>query len=260
VLGEMTSRGRLLDRQGKPLAGFRQVTRLRRGSRVLELEIELDPQQEPQAEPWNSYYANRIAWQDEASDLYQTVNGFRYKTDGKRLEAPQFLEVESEKNRTTLFCGGLPFHRRQGMRMLDTLLIVRGERARQFRLGIGVDVPYPIHEAQHFLTDPLVERLEGRQPSGAASAWLFHLDAKTVSVTFWQPLQEEGTIVGFRARLLESRGRSVRAKLSAFREVASARLRDFCGNPLGECAIKDGAVSISLAAHEWVEVEARLCS
>ena len=43
----MVCRGRLVDREGRRLAGFRQTTRLWRGSRVVELEIELDIDRQP---------------------------------------------------------------------------------------------------------------------------------------------------------------------------------------------------------------------
>ena len=53
-----------------------------------------------------------------------------------------------------LLTGGLPFHRRTDERMLDSLLLVRGERSRSFELGIGLDVKYPLHEAMALLAPP----------------------------------------------------------------------------------------------------------
>ena len=43
TLGEIVARGRLLDRQGRQLAEFRQTYRLWRGSRVLLVDVELQP-------------------------------------------------------------------------------------------------------------------------------------------------------------------------------------------------------------------------
>ncbi len=45
--------------------------------------------------------------------------------------------------RTSLLTGGLPYHRRSSMRVIDSLLIVRGESSRRFSLGIGIDVANP---------------------------------------------------------------------------------------------------------------------
>ncbi len=57
ILGEIVTRGRLLDAEGTNLAGFVQRYRLTRGSRVLALEIELDPHVELGPDPWDSYFA-----------------------------------------------------------------------------------------------------------------------------------------------------------------------------------------------------------
>ena len=69
TLGEIVARGRLLDQNGNRLAGFTQRYRLWRGSRVLHVEVELDPGEEPKADPWNSYYCVRLAWADELADF-----------------------------------------------------------------------------------------------------------------------------------------------------------------------------------------------
>ncbi|MEZ6112676.1 MAG: hypothetical protein R3C99_16940 [Pirellulaceae bacterium] len=255
MIGEMTTSGRLLDREGQTLATYQQISRLHRGSRVLELDIELNPQTELGSDPWNSYFACRVAWNDESADVFRTVNNVRQPAGSKRFEAPLYAEVENGDERLTILTGGLPYHRRVGLRVIDSLLIVRGESARRFRLGIGLDVAYPMTEAMHFMSPGIVIPLTGVAANGPPSAWLLHLDAKNVATTHWSPLVEEGSIIGFRVRLQETAGRMARTKLSAFRPIAKARQVDFRGLPLGECQIKDGAASIELSANEWVEVE-----
>ncbi|MHC4180952.1 MAG: hypothetical protein ACYSWU_25930, partial [Planctomycetota bacterium] len=174
VFGEIVCRGRLVDREVRRLAGFKQTTRVWRGSRVIELQIELDVDQLPGANPWDSYYAARFAWSDATANLYRSVSLANLPTDTVQLEAPHFVDVRSGKARTTLLCGGLPYHRRFGLRKLDTLLVVRGETARHFRLGIGIDLPHPMPAAIGFLA-PQTMRF-GLAPPPAASGWLFHLD------------------------------------------------------------------------------------
>jgi len=71
------------------------------------------------------------------------VNTIGRRTDAKYLEAPQFLDLRSAGGRTVILPGGLPFHRRGGGRMLDTLLVVQGESARRFRLGSVSTSPTP---------------------------------------------------------------------------------------------------------------------
>ncbi len=198
VLGEFTSRGRLLDDNEQVLATFTQATRLWADSSTVEIELTLDPVTLPKADPWNSYYAVRWAWSDEFMELYRDVHETRHRTDAKRIESPRFVEIASEAERTTLLVNGLPYHQRTGYRMLDTLLITRGETARRFRLGIGVDLPNAAIAARQFVAPaPQVQAMEApASPSG----WLLHVDARQVLVTSLQPLMETGRVVGVSCR------------------------------------------------------------
>ncbi len=257
TLGEIVARGRLMDRQGRQLAEFRQTYRLWRGSRVLLLDIEVQPHRECAADPWDSYYAARFAWANEAADLYRSVNLTRQPAKGKRFEAPMYVDVDNAGIRTTILTGGLPFHRRYGLRMLDTLLIVSGERCRRFQLGIGVDLKNPLHEALQLLTPPPALAQTAAPPKPASSSWLFHVDAKNVTATHWNVVSEAARLVGFRVRLLETQGRPAKVGLQSFRTVTSARKLNFHGDTLSECPLDSGAIQLQLSAHEWVEVEAR---
>jgi len=257
ALGEIVARGRLVNRQGKPLASFQQTYRIWRGSRVLEVEIELDPQTECKPDPWNSYYAVRSAWATESADLWRAVNQMRQKATAKRFEAPHYIEIDEVANRTTILTGGLPFHRLVGHRMLDSLLVVRGEQCRHFRMGIGVNLKHPLQEALSLLTPETMIRQAASPPSPADSGWLFHVDSRNVIATHWAPLGEGDEVSGFRVRLLETGGRAAKTKLSSFRPVASARQVDFCGETRADCQLADGQIQLGLGAHEWVEVEAR---
>ncbi len=186
VVGEICCQGRLMSREGKRMAGFRQTTRLWRGSRVVEIEITLEPDTEPGPNPWNSYYAVRFAWNDATANLYRSAGQLNYPTDTNLLEAPYFIDVRTAEARTTLLPNGLPYHRRFGLRRLDTLLRVRGETATTFRLGIGIDVAHPLHAALSEMLPPIVLPVAGR--SSSASGWLFHVDHRNVLATHWEPL------------------------------------------------------------------------
>ncbi len=257
VLGEMVSRGRLLDQEGKRLAGYRQTVQVWRSSRVFHIEIELDIDEEPRATPWESYYASRFAWADESADMYRSVGLTRQSTDAKLIEAPYFVELYTESASTALLTGGLPYHRRVGLGMLDTMLVCRGESARRFRLGVGVDLPHPLPRAIELLS-PLVPRFENAAPpAGPNTSWLFHLDRRNVMTTHFEPLEEAGRVVGFRARLMETEGRDVRCKLRSFRAPKTARQVDFLGQTLVQLPVEDDAVLIDFTAYEWVEIEAR---
>ena len=256
TLGRITSRGRLVDREGKRLAGFVETMTARRGSRVLEIEIELAPEREPEASPWNSYYAARFAWHDSTAELHRSVGMMRVATEAPRIEAPHFVDVRSERVRTTILTGGLPYHRRFGVRKMDTLLVVRGETSRRFRLGVGIDLPYPVPAAIEFLA-PRTVLAEMAAPLSAASGWLFHIDARNVVATHWEPIVADGRAAGFVARLLETEGRKTTLGLRSFREVTAAEETDFTGQGSQSLPFQGDRVTVELAAHEWVEVRVR---
>jgi alpha-mannosidase len=256
TLGEIVTRGRMLDQNGNKLAGFTQTYRLWRGSRVLHLEIELDPAEEPRADPWNSYYCCRFAWSDELAELFRTVNETRQPAGEKQFESPHYIELSDDKTSTTILTGGLAFHRRHEGRMLDTLLITRGERQRRFRLGIGIDLAHPMHDAIGLLTPPVVLN-DMPRPSSGSSGWLLHLSSRNVIATSLTPLIEDSRVTGFRVRLLETAGRPANPAITAFRAVKAASTVDFLGNQLAELKIEDGKIKLDLSAHEWTEVVAR---
>jgi alpha-mannosidase len=263
--GEIQSAGELVDAAGKPLARFRQITSIWAGSPLVRLSIELSDLEEPRADPWNSYYAARFAWGDELAQLWRGVSLARQKTDAGRLEAPEFVDVESGGGTLTILTGGLPYHRRSDPRMLDSLLVVRGETARRFELAIGVDLPYPAAAALDFIT-PQAVHYETTPPAAGASGWFFHAGTKNVVATHWAPIVDDQPapaadnaprqVKGFRARLLEIAGTGGRVPLHAFRPLKHARQVDFLGNTILELSVDDDKIMLDFGPHEFLEVEA----
>ncbi|MCR9117875.1 MAG: hypothetical protein NXI22_13130 [bacterium] len=257
AMGEITCKGRLLDPNGKELAKYTQRYRVLRGSRILRLKIDLEPLVQPKADAWRSYFAARFAWKSEATDLFTTLQQTRQAVSGKRLEAPHYIELVQPKQRTAILTGGLPFHRRIGLRNLDTLLVVRNESARSFELGIGVDLTHPYNEAVSMLSPPVVVTENAAPPKPADSSWLFHIDSRNISATSWEPLEEAGAVVGFRVRLLETAGRATTAHLQSFRPVGAASLLDFNGESITKLSSDDKGLEIQFAPRQWQFVEAR---
>ncbi len=255
MVGRIVSRGRLVKRTGKTIARFVQTVTARRGSPILELEIELDIDREPEANPWASYYAIRFAWTDETADVIQGLGFCRHPTEGKLLESPHYIEIHSSRTRFTVFPAGLPYHRRFGLRKLDTLLVVRGETARTFRLGLGVDVRYPAHAALEAIV-PSAKLCRTSDAPVTPWGWLFHLDARNVMATSWEALSQEDRVTGFRVRLLETEGRRAECLLRSFRPVASAQRVDFLGAPTSELPVEADAISVDLQPRQWIQVEA----
>ncbi|HLA84430.1 MAG TPA: hypothetical protein VJL29_06525 [Thermoguttaceae bacterium] len=257
--GRIITHGRLVDRHGNRLAGFRQTLTARRGSRVLELDVELTPDRLPDGHPWQTYYAVRFAWNDPTVEMYRSVNLTSWPTEAVRFESPHFIEIRESKRRTTILSGGLPFHRRIGLEKMDCLLIVPGETARRFRLGIGIDVPHPAAAAMDFLA-PDALCVESSAPA-SRSGWLFHVDASNVIATGWETIFRDNHPTGYRVRLLETEGIATTVRLRSFRRPTSARQIDFLGNAQQEPTdeqdlnITNDHVLVPLDAHEWTQLE-----
>ncbi|NLE36596.1 MAG: hypothetical protein GX621_01065 [Pirellulaceae bacterium] len=251
--GRLTVAGRLVDRHGNRVAGFVQTLVARRGCPVLEMDVELQPDREPGPDPWRSYYAVRFAWDDATAEVHRGVNLTSWPTEADRFESPQFVEIRNERRRTTLLTGGLPYHRRFGLRKLDTLLIVRGETARRFRLGIGIDLPHSVAAAVDFTTPRLAAVESPRPPRD--SGWLFHVDAPNVLATAWEPLARNGRLDGFRVRLLETEGLGTRLRLRSFRSPRAARQTDLLGETVQELEIEGDSIAARLKPREWTQIE-----
>jgi len=265
ALGEIVSRGRLLDFEGQVLAVFRQAIRLIGASRVVSLDIELDVRQDPRSDPWGSYFASRFAWGDESAELWRSVGLTSQATEAKNIEAPHFVEVRAEKSRVAILTGGWPYHRRVGPRMLDSLLVVRGETARRFQLAVGVGLAHPVHAALDLLSPAVVVPAAAAPAAPGGAGWLFNLDVKNIVATHWEPLSDSssdnaslsGRNVGFRVRLLEAEGKAGSVHLRACKPVSSARHVDFQGRTLAELSVEGDCVTFDCVAYEWIEIEAR---
>ena len=249
----VTSRGRLVDREGRRYAGFQQVTWLALGDPVVHLQIDLEVDEQPVRDPWNNYYTVRFALPDSSDLTFSRNIGLGQQiTEARRIESPLFVDVASSRWRTTILTGGLPYHRRVQSRTLDTLLVVAGESRRRFQLGIGIDVPDPAAAAVA-LVSPVRMRDDVRPPQvHGESAWLFHLDAKNVLATAWEPTGD----AGFRVRLQETSGAAGRVCLRSWQAIATARQTDFFGNTLCELAVEHDKIWVEMKPHEWIQVEA----
>jgi len=232
--------------------------RLWRRYRVFKLEVELEPQRLPEGDPWQSYYACRWAWPDESALLSRGVAGMVFPAEATRLEAPLLVQWETDRWSTTLLCGGLPYHRRVGLRMLDTILLAGRETRRRFELAVGVDLRRGLAEAVNLLAPPVAVPLQGAAPAAGPQAWLFTVEGGQVLTSGWAPLQEDQADrpSGYRVRVLEVLGRPQQVRLRSFRPVKSARQVDLLGNTLAELQTDEDSVLVDLDKYEWAWIEA----
>ena len=255
IVGCIEAKGRLLDKEGKLLSGFQAAYRVERGNRVMMVDIELQPEIELGENPWESYIASRLAWASEAGEIFTDLHQTRNANTTARLESPTFVEIDEADRRTLVLTEGLPYHRRVGSRMLDTLLMVRGETQTTFRIGIGSDVPYPLRESLVFRQTPIV--IPGRkQPSSSASTWLAHIDSKNVVMSSCEPVSgDDGNCNGLLVRLQETEGRKANATIRICRQPKLATQQTLEGQDVSELDIEDSAVKVRLNSRQWTQVK-----
>ena len=272
--GEIRSTGDLIDQtNGKRLAGYQQTVRMGRGRPVVEIDIELDIEKMPEGDPWSNYIAARWAWNDGSAALTRSMLMTAQAVKDDRIESPHYLEIASESQRTTILPMGLPFHRRTGDRMLDSILVTAGETRRKFGFVIAVDQDYPMQAALDAMSPISAVRTAGGPPRMGSGGWFLHLSARNVQITRlmplmaeppehvdpWDKLAQEAVPPppgrGIAVRLVETEGRPVRAKLRCFRTPTSARQRALDGRTLSALTIEDDAVVVDLAACDIADVE-----
>jgi hypothetical protein len=252
ALGEIVTAGEIVEEHEQVLALFRQRFRAWLGRPVLELRMEIFPRHAVQGYPWHAYYGARFAWRDERAALLRGVNGTGYVTSQTRPESPDYLELRSGRQSTILFPGGLPFHQRQGARMLDLILVPEGETEQVFDIGLGLDRDYPMQTALGMITPVPVLPVAKGPPHVGAAGWLFHLDAPNLLLTSLRPSPAGADSV--LARLLECSGHTGQAELRCARDPRRAVLTDAQGAPLSEASTNGDAVLFEVMAGDLVQL------
>lgn len=254
VVGEVVTRGRLVTRSGRLVARYQQKFSLWRGRPWLEVEIQLEPTELPQGDPWRHYYCVRFAWADASCSLHAGVANTYQKWELDRIESPFYVDIRGQQSSFTILCGGLPYHRAVDVRKMDTLLIVPGENERLFRIGIAADVPHPAEAATDFLAPPpTVVPCAG--PPRSPLGWFFHISARNVLATHWDIRGAEEGHQAVSVRLLETEGREGTLRLRCLKNPAAARKVNFAGETLAELPVEGDAVLVEIAPFEWCQVE-----
>ena len=267
ALVQATSSGSLIDIQNdKRLASFIERFRLWAGRPVLEIDITLSDldtawlERAADADPYSVYLACRWAWPDPSSMLRRGVFWSPEITDIERPETPVYFDISTRSQRTAILFKGLPYHRKHGGRMLDTLLIAGRERARSFSVGAVLDLENPAHTAQESMTPALVVPVEGGPPSMGPSGWLAQADSKNVLISRLEFVDKTGTdrSWGLAFHLLETSGHATRCRLRLFRNPSWARQVDFQGDTIIDLTVQEDAVLIDFTPYELVRIEVTL--
>ncbi len=263
-LGELETTGEIVDQQnGDILAGYRQVIRVWRGRPVVDVEIELDVKKMPEGDPWSNYFGVRFAWKHETAVLSRSDQHAPRVVSQERIESPEFLEIADANDRTTILPMGLPFHRKTGPRMLDSLLVVAGETKRTFRFQVMIDVPFPLQATLDGMSPSLMIPTVTGPPRSGETGWFFHLDTPHVQLMRILPLRaasngkpEEPTPTkGCILRLMETEGRRAVCKLLAFLTPKTSRQVDLLGKTIAHPKIEGDEVRIEISPFEVCDVE-----
>lgn len=261
------------------LADFTAEYSLESGSRIVGVNISISPKRDCFGEnaesasteasrqnPWKHYIAARVAVSEESSVCRALVRDKVHRVSHRRIVSPLGLLIDESERQTLISSDGLPFHRVVGERFFDTLLAVRGETNTQHRLRYGFDVPQPIVSALSLLSGPIDVPVDVGA-STPSTGWLVHLAPSDVVMNDISTHQlSDGRMVGH-IRLLQTRARSVSAKLQLCREVAAA----YClSGPLGEVIKRieesdesldsdklktnDGVIKVSVPGHSAVSL------
>lgn len=251
--------GRLVDRQGELVARFVQVVSAPVHLPFFRLRIHLEPQRIPEANPWQSYYACRFAWNDETATLRRSLGWAWVETSLERFESLYFNQLVGTHHAITLLCPGLPYHRVVGTRKLDTLLIVRGENLQDFELGIGLDLRYPLQAAFQLIQPPILLANHTARPD-PASAWFVGLDVRNVVISGWWPVVEGDRLAGVRLTVTETEGRSGPVTIQVCRRLSAAHRVDGYGEIIEPLALTEDGAQLELGRFQTVEIELRFVS
>lgn len=264
ALGEIITEGTLLGEQQQVLAHFRQRFRAWLGRPVLEIHIELRPEQPPAGYPWHAYYGARFAWRDERSIVLRGINGTSYVSAHPRPQTPDFLELRAQRQSTILFPGGLPFLQRLDNRMVDVILVPPGETCPTFDLTLALDREHPMQTALGLCTPiPMLATTKGPPPVGP-TGWLFHLDSPQLLLTGIRPGVLEWRdpdaptpppADAITVRLLECSASSGVAEFRCARDPKRATLLNAGGERLLELMTSGDAVQLEISPGDFVQVQ-----
>lgn len=267
ALVQATTAGTLIDpATGSRLARFTQRYRLWTGRPVLELVVTLSDidhswlERAARSDPWAHFIACRWAWPDPSSMIRRTVLMAAETTEVERIETAGAIDISTRRQRTAVLCGGLPYHRKHGGRMLDTLLVAGAETARSFELGLVLDLEHPFQAAVDMVSPSLVIPDEEGPPAQGARGWLVLVDQKAVAVTHVGFVETTGEDRGWGmvVHLLETAGQSSRCRVRFPRNPTTARQIDFQGELIVDLTVEGDGVLVDLTPNEMARLEVTL--
>lgn len=205
---------------GQQEVRFRQKISVERMRPAIDIEIKIDHCSVPlEGNPWMTYLASRFAWDNPAAEVTRSQLGWPARTKMERFEAPHYVDISDSDHRVHILTAGQPFHVLSGGRMVDSLLMVEGETATDFRFRLVFDEDRPFAAATDFLQPPLSIDVTGKPNTSASAGWLLGLTAKNVVIARSEVL-DSGAL---RLLLQETAGRAAKCRLRLARNASVAK-------------------------------------
>lgn len=264
ALGEIVSEGVLIGEQAQALASYRQRLRAWMGRPLLEIRIELEPTQPPAGYGWHAYYGARFAWREERAALFRSINGSGFHSMHPRPQSPDYVEIRLSPQSTAILTGGLPFHQKQGSRMVDVILVPEGEKTTTFDLGIVLDRDQPIQTALGYASPLAIVPTAKGPPHIGTAGWLFHVDASNLLLTRLVPGKLESRsddhasvapADAITARFLECANYSGFAEFRCVRDPQRALILDARGQHLLQANHHGDVVNLEVSPNDLVHVQ-----
>jgi alpha-mannosidase len=253
AFGEITTEGEIEGPDGRRRAGFRQTFRLWRGRPLLEIDIVLLDIAELGTDADVDYLAVRWSWPDDKA-IVRVPNGAGFQIHrGERWESATAIELRERHMHLAILPDGLPFHRRFDPRMADTLLVVRGESAREFRIGVGVDYSQALAATEEMNSPLYCIPVEHGPPRAGTTGWLARLDLRHVHCVGLRPLEDGRPGVLF--RLAEHQNKPGRGDLRFCRDPRSARLVNGRRELIFDLYPVNDALTVDVSALEFQQIE-----
>ncbi len=234
----------------KPIADFQLMFSLWRGSRMVELEIDvtkIDPS-------WSSregYVAWRSAWPNESAVVSSWNQGVKQSFHSRKTASPLLIEIDEVEHRGYILAGGNAIHHRLGERFLDTVLGTMPASSVAGKLAFAIDLPRPYQAATEWLDPALVMEDLPQLLSCGQAAWFIQSNAANVSLVPWNAIVDaNGQVIGMRAWLHESAGRSTASRIEFFRTPKAASRVSESGKSFSQVEIDGDSLVLSVKANE----------
>jgi hypothetical protein len=137
---------------GQVAARFEQQVIVRRGSRQITVRGRISATSGLTGDRWKNYVAHQIAWNDETAPRFRSIHEQRFPLELRRFLSPQWIEIADTYARITLMPRGNYGHVQSAPRILDSLVLVPGERSSEFEFTLGFDTGEHVASANCQLT------------------------------------------------------------------------------------------------------------